>query len=259
MTHEQINKEFSRKVKAGIFNPVRRHLTNGFSAEDRWQEAVALTWLMFMRYAAKGKVLDDALLVRKCKWTATDLSRRFVPAGDTQPYKDALDPRAYRDGRVTVHRLDGIDDEHEGDRALEIGLAEAMAASPERKLHSAHDLQQWVGDLSFRDQAIMELVEMVAIRTAELVVRQLEARVAGGPSQSGLLPVKQAAAHLSLSPSTIYKLSSAGELSSVKLGGRLCFRREDLDAYVSARCRGKGPALVLARQARTARPARDEG
>jgi len=173
MTKEQINKQFTAKVRAGIFNPVRRYLTNSYTAEDRWQEAVALTWLMYARYATRGKVLDDGILVQKCRWTATDLSRRFVPAGDTQPYKDALDPRAYRDGRVTVHRLDGIvDDEREGDRALEIGLAEALAASPERKLNSAHDLRQWVGDLSFRDQAILEL--KMAGYTLEQIAHELD-------------------------------------------------------------------------------------
>lgn len=160
MTDTEINQAFDHKVRKGIFNPVARYLTNLATAEDQLQDAICQTWMMYRRYAdEKGVILDDALLVKKCRWVASDLDRRFVGKnGATCRNKDVYDPRCYRDGHVMVYRLDGIDAESgESDRALEIGLAEAMAASPERKLNSAMDLEEWVGELSHRDRGLMEM------------------------------------------------------------------------------------------------------
>ena len=53
MTQTEINKSFEDKVRAGIFKPVARHLTDETTAEDRLQTAICLTWEMFSRYAAK--------------------------------------------------------------------------------------------------------------------------------------------------------------------------------------------------------------
>ena len=159
MTQEQINKQFSRKVRAGIFNPVRRHLTNNLTAEDRWQDAVAQTWWMFSRYATdKGKILDDGILAHSCRQRAVDLDRHFVPADGTWRNQDVFDPRAYRDGKVEMLKIDVTQEDGgaEGERGLHVGFAEALASNPGRKIRSAIDLESWIGGLSHRDRYIME-------------------------------------------------------------------------------------------------------
>jgi hypothetical protein len=155
--HAELNRQFTQKVQRGIFNPVKRHLKIEHEAEDRFQDALCQTWWAFYRYAVeKGKILDDALLVHSCRQRAVDLDRNFVPA-DGRRAGDVLDLRSFRDGRVVVHRVDVLDPSEalEGEAPMEVGLAEAEAASPEKKLNSALDLQTWIGDLTFRDQALM--------------------------------------------------------------------------------------------------------
>jgi hypothetical protein len=159
MTQTEINAAFNDKVRRGIFKPVTRHLTDPTTAEDRLQIAIALTWLMYSVYVLeKGKVLSDAVLVHSCRQRAVDLNRDFVPANGTCRNQDVLDPRAYRDGKVEVHRLDGVapDQCPEGDRASEIAYAQAMAIRPERKWNSAIDLEAWVDGQTTFDQLILE-------------------------------------------------------------------------------------------------------
>lgn len=50
-----------------------------------------------------------------------------------------------------------------------------------------------------------------------------------------LLSVFAAAEDCSLSESTIRRLAASGELRSVRVGNRLLFRPEDLDAFISER------------------------
>jgi hypothetical protein len=60
---------------------------------------------------------------------------------------------------VTIHRLDLLDPREtpEGESPMEVGLAEAEAACPERKMNSAIDLESWVGGLTHRDRGLMEM------------------------------------------------------------------------------------------------------
>jgi len=140
---------------------VARHIAT--DVEDRLQDAVAQTYEMYRRYIlARGKVLDDGILVHSCRQRATDLGRRFVK-DDGQPRRDALHPANYRDGRVVeVLRLDGLVDD-DGDfppehaNGVVIGLAEKLAADPSRKMISASDLERWLASLSVEDQAILAL------------------------------------------------------------------------------------------------------
>ena len=55
-------------------------------------------------------------------------------------------------------RLDGVapDSSREPDRTLEIAFAEAMALRPERKIHSAIDLEEWVAAQASCDQLLLE-------------------------------------------------------------------------------------------------------
>jgi hypothetical protein len=159
MTQTEINAAFTDKVRRGIFKPVAKHLTDLAAAEDRLQTAICLTWEMFSRYAAKkGIVLSDGILVHSCRQRAVDLDRDFVPADGRCRCHDVLDPRAYRDGKVEVLRLDGPDatESREGDRCVEVAYAEAMAVRPERKINSAIDLEAWVGNQTSLDQLILE-------------------------------------------------------------------------------------------------------
>ena len=75
---------------------MRRHLTNHFTGEDRWQEAVALTWLMYLRYAQRGKILDDGILdpeVPSAKREAIELLER-PPLRHHDGAADARDQKA---------------------------------------------------------------------------------------------------------------------------------------------------------------------
>ncbi len=151
MTATEINAAFSNKIRRGIFKPVARHLTDFAAAEDRMQIAIAMTWEMFARYAAeKNVVLSDGILVHSCRQRAVDLNRDFVPADGGCRNQDVLDPRAFRDEKVEVLRLD------ESDRTVEIGYAEVMAQRPERKWNSAIDLEAWVAAQTSYDQLILE-------------------------------------------------------------------------------------------------------
>jgi len=87
-----------------------------------------------------------------------DLDRDFVPADGRCRRRDVYDPRAFRDGKVEVLRLDGVvpDGSREPDRMLEISYAEAMALRPERKMNSAIDLESWVAAQTSLDQLILE-------------------------------------------------------------------------------------------------------
>lgn len=159
MDQEKINEEFNDKVCRGIFNPVRRQIKIDHEAEDRWQDAVAQTWWMYSRYAReKDTVLCDAILVHSCRQRATDLERFFVPAEGTRRCQDTMDPRAYRDGHVTIYQLNGTHDDEqadETDRSIDAALTESLAVAPEDQWISAIDLQTWVGDQTFQDQEIL--------------------------------------------------------------------------------------------------------
>jgi len=160
VTQQEVNQEFEDKVRRGIFNPVRRHISIDHEAEDRWQDALAQTWAMYRRYALeKDTILEDAILVHSCRQRAVDLGRRFVGTlGASCTNQDVMDPRCFRDGHVRVYRLGGIHDEEQSDgtdRGLEVSLAESMAEDPEQKWISAIDLERWVGDQTFQNQGIL--------------------------------------------------------------------------------------------------------
>ena len=158
MQAEELSRTFNEKIRQGMFNPVARHLSNPDTAEDRMQEGLALTWEMYQRYALeKGVVLDDAILVHACRQRAVDLSRQLVRDGKRR-INDAMNERAYHTGRVEVLRLDAWteDDSEDEDHPNQIGLAEELCQSPEHKMNSALDLEEWLGELSGRDYSIMQ-------------------------------------------------------------------------------------------------------
>jgi hypothetical protein len=56
-----LRRVFEDKIRCGICNPVARFLPEDVR-EDRFQDALAQTWAMYDRYAARGELLDDTIL-----------------------------------------------------------------------------------------------------------------------------------------------------------------------------------------------------
>lgn len=92
------------------------------------------------------------------------------------------------------------------------------------------------------DRVLRQLVreELVQVVRAELPALLRASEVT---AKSDLLSVDEAAQRLGVSPHTVYKRANSGKLASVKDGGRLLFRPEDLDAHV-AFCRRSAKAAV---------------
>lgn len=157
MTTEEIREQFEKKVRAGIFRPVIRHIT-GNDPEERLAEAVALTFELYSRKAKAGVLLDDAVLVHHCRLRATDLGRHLVKGG--QRLRDALDERNYHRGRLEVLRIDGLPDEDgdlhgEEDGNVVIGLADGLAQDPTPRIIGAIDLADWACSLPERDRTLL--------------------------------------------------------------------------------------------------------
>jgi DNA-directed RNA polymerase specialized sigma24 family protein len=162
MTQQELRSSFNDKVKRGLFRPVARHITNLADAEDRLQEAVCMTFEMAARYAERGQVLNDAILIHSCRLRAVDLGRRFV-RNDAQPRRDVLHPQNFTQGTVAVYRIDGMLDD-DGDfiaqdevEALVPGLATALQVNPQRDIISAVDLEAWVNALAPADRELLAM------------------------------------------------------------------------------------------------------
>ena len=162
MTQKELRSSFNDKMKRGIFSPVARHITNLADQEDRLQEAICMTFEMAARYAARGQVLNDAILVHSCRLRAVDLKRRFVH-DDAQPARDVLHPMNYSQGKVEVYRLDGMLDDDGGflpesdAEACVPGLATALQVNPQRDIISAVDLEAWVASLPEQDRELLAM------------------------------------------------------------------------------------------------------
>ena len=171
-TIAQARTRFGQLYGRRAFKPVARFIADRRNEEDRLQDAVAQVYEMDQRYAARGKLLEPALLVHACRLRAIDHSRRFVKS-DAQPARDVLHPSNFTSGKVQVHRLDGLIDPEtggfnaEGDRALELGLADELTANPSRKISSAIDLVDWLETLTAVDR------EMLAHRLAGFTLSEI--------------------------------------------------------------------------------------
>jgi hypothetical protein len=148
MNLDSIRSSFDQKVRAGIFNPIRRHLASDI-AEDRLQEGIGLTWAMYLRAAEQGKELDDALLVHSCRLRAADLGR-FVAPADGHRKQDVFDLRNQREEKVALVPLKAA--EH-----ANIGFAERGNINPVMKILSAINLGKWLSGLEEQDRQMLEL------------------------------------------------------------------------------------------------------
>ncbi|WP_437899209.1 hypothetical protein [Sorangium sp. So ce124] len=176
-----LRRSFEDKIKRDIFNPVARLLPEHVR-EDRPQDAIAQIWAMYERYAERGELLDDAILVHSCGPRATDASRYYVPCNGYQRKCDVFDPCNFMEGRIEVLRFGDFDneDEHRGPNEDEhrgpdedehrgpdedehrgpdedeapvgFGLAEATSSNPTRRILSAINFTAWLADLPADDR-----------------------------------------------------------------------------------------------------------
>ena len=151
---ESIRSSFDAKIRSGVFRPITRRL-HADIAEDRAQEALALAWMNFRRHALQGHILDDGILVNFARHRAEDFGRTVVGCDGRARKFCVLDQRNYVEGKVEVLRLDKII--HDRGEANVLGLAEAMAANPVRRIVSAIDLQAWLASLSDDDQILLSM------------------------------------------------------------------------------------------------------
>ena len=98
-TPVDVKRSFALKVARGMFQPIARHLRQDI-AEDRLAEGIAMTFELYAKNAAEGRVIPDAVLVQACHMRAIDLSRRVAGSQGGQPKRDAYDPRNYTDGKL---------------------------------------------------------------------------------------------------------------------------------------------------------------
>lgn len=155
---EHLQQQFTALIAGGAFESVRRHLTP-VEQDDRMAEAVGQVWAMAARKAELGIKMDTALLVHAVKLRAIDHRRQLARGG--QPRRDALHFANFVDGKVVVHRLDGLLDEDgfylgEGDTDLQSAWLAASSADPGDTLASAVDLHDWVGTLPPTDRELLE-------------------------------------------------------------------------------------------------------
>jgi len=154
MTLESIRSSFDEKIRRGMFRPITRRL-HADMAEDRSQEALAIVYEQYRRHAEQGHILDDALLVHAARLRAEDIGRQIVPCDGVARKGCVMDVRNYIDGKVEVLRLDKIVQAH--DEANMLGLAEAMASNPSKKIVSAIDLESWLASLAEADQVLLSM------------------------------------------------------------------------------------------------------
>lgn len=157
---DAVRQQVANLYRRGGFKPLARYLPDEHR-EDRIAEAVALTFNMALRYAARGLRLDDALLVHHAKLRVTDHSRHLVSSHGRGV--DALNQRNFVAGKTEVLHVDGVVDAEgdadtvpEGDQQL-IALAVRRSGDPAEHLASAFDLQTWLSALDERDLRLLEL------------------------------------------------------------------------------------------------------
>jgi hypothetical protein len=152
---KNIRQEFEKKIRRGIFRPVARHLPEDVR-EDRLQDAICQVWEMYERYAERGELLEDAILVHACRLRATDPSRYFVHCEGYQRKRDVLDVRNFMEGNVEVLHFSDVADDVE-DTPFSLGFAELDSQNPTRRIISAINLETWLEALAPRDRKLIEL------------------------------------------------------------------------------------------------------
>jgi hypothetical protein len=152
-----VNQQFDRLVRKGAFNPIFRFIT-GADADDRLSEGIAMVYEAALRKAARGVLMDDALVVYAARVRAIEIRRQFVKGG--QPRRDVLHRANYTDGRTQVFHLDGLLDEDEGrqgegDVGIQAAWLAATSMDPAEQLAAAIDLDTWLAGLGAADRELL--------------------------------------------------------------------------------------------------------
>lgn len=102
---------------------------------------------------------------------------------------------------------------------------------------------------------IRALFDLLADQIAERVLARMKTEQLADPAQGAqaLIDVDAAADRLGLSVSTVYRLSRRQTLPSVKVGERLLFEPEALDAYIASNRRDRQSTLRAASAVRDRR------
>jgi len=150
-----VRRNFADKVERKMFAPVARHLREDL-VEDRLAEGIGMAFEQYVRSAARGRTMPDAVLVRACHVRAIDLGRRLAGADGARPVQDVYDERAFHSGHVELLRLDGLLEDGDQEHGL-VGWAELDAQNPTRKLASAVDLKRWLRRLGPEDRVMLAL------------------------------------------------------------------------------------------------------
>jgi excisionase family DNA binding protein len=104
-------------------------------------------------------------------------------------------------------------------------------------------------DLTALEALLGDLVERIAVRVADEVERRIEARRRAKPLVR-LMPPEEVAAVYGLTVDALYKQAKRGSIPSVKLGGLLRFRSDQIEAHIISLDRTDKRVVELAKAAR---------
>lgn len=169
---EGLHEQFTNLIERGAFDRLRRYVTTT-DQDDRMAEAIGQVWAMASRKAELGIRMDNALVVHAVKLRAIDHRRQLARGG--QPRRDALHFSNYVDGRVEIHRIDGLLDEdgnftRECDNVLQVAWLAATSLDPADQLASAIDIDAWLTSLDDEDR------DLLAGRLAGFSLQELASR-----------------------------------------------------------------------------------
>lgn len=158
MTENDIREKFEGYVKKGVFKNVARFI--GTDVDERMAEGIAQAFEMYRQNALQGVEMAIPVLVVACRRRATDLTRHLVRG--QHRLTDALEPRAFHQGRVEVVHLDGLPDddgdfEGDGDRELGAAIVERASVNPAAMVISTISLGEWVEGLTDDDLALASM------------------------------------------------------------------------------------------------------
>lgn len=147
---------FDQKVRAGIFQPVARHLREDL-VEDRLAEGIGMAFVQYQENAFEGRVMDDALLVHVAHLRSIDLGRRVAGSQGARAKGDVFNEANYKTGAVEILRLDGLLDDGDDEEQGLIGWSELEVRNPVRGIVSAIDLERWLLSLDPGDRLMLSL------------------------------------------------------------------------------------------------------